>query len=127
MPSSTPAGPDNKIRVGLIGAGTWAEYGHMPSLALLPDFELTAVYSRSADKAQALAARHRIAYPVTSLQELVQHPEVDLVVVLNQAPQHEAAIRAAIAAAKDVYSEWPLTTSTTSAISRKNIRARLRD
>ena len=108
----TLAGPGNKIRVGLIGAGTWAEYGHMPSLALLPDFELTAVYSCSAHKAQALAARHGIACPVTSLQELVQHPEVNLVLVLNQAPQHEAAIRAAIAAGKDVYSEWPLTTST---------------
>jgi predicted dehydrogenase len=110
--SATPAVSVNKIRVGIVGAGTWAEYGHIPSLALLPGFELTAVYSRSADKAQALAARHGIAYPVTSLQALVEHPEVDLVLVLNQAPQHEAAIRAAIAAGKDVYSEWPLTTST---------------
>lgn len=97
----------------MIGAGTWAEYGHMPALALLPEFELTAVYSRSADKVHALAARHGFAFPVSSLQELVTHPEVDLVLVLNQAPQHEAAIRAAIAAGKDVYSEWPLTTSTT--------------
>jgi len=110
--SATPAVSVNKIRVGIVGAGTWAEYGHIPSLALLPEFELTAVYSRSADKAQALAARHGIAYPVTSLQALVEHPEVDMVLVLNQAPQHEAAIRAAIAAGKDVYSEWPLTTST---------------
>ncbi|MEF9927966.1 MAG: Gfo/Idh/MocA family oxidoreductase [Massilia sp.] len=110
--SATPAVSVNKIRVGIVGAGTWAEYGHIPSLALLPEFELTAVYSRSVDKAQALAARHGIAHPVTSLQALVEHPEVDLVLVLNQAPQHEAAIRAAIAAGKDVYSEWPLTTST---------------
>jgi predicted dehydrogenase len=110
--SATPAVSVNKIRVGIVGAGTWAEYGHIPSLALLPEFALTAVYSRSLDKAHALAARHGIAYPVTSLQALVAHPEVDLVLVLNQAPQHEAAIRAAIAAGKDVYSEWPLTTST---------------
>ena len=87
--SATPAVSVNKIRVGIVGAGTWAEYGHIPSLALLPEFELTAVYSRSADKAQALAARHGIAYPVTSLQALVEHPEVDLVLVLNQAPQHD--------------------------------------
>ena len=110
--ASTPAGPARTIRVGIVGAGTWAEYGHLPSLALLPEFEVTAVYSRSAEKAQAVAARHGIAHAVTSLQELVEHPEVDLVLVLNQAPQHEAAIRAAIAAGKDVYSEWPLTTST---------------
>ncbi|WP_332878925.1 Gfo/Idh/MocA family protein [Massilia sp. S19_KUP03_FR1] len=109
---STPAAATKKIRVGIVGAGTWAEYGHLPALALLPEFELTAVYSRSAEKAHAVAARHGIAYPVTSLQALVEHPEVDLVLVLTQAPQHEAGIRAAIAAGKDVYSEWPLTTST---------------
>lgn len=101
-----------KIRVGIIGAGTWAEYGHIPSLALLPDFELTAVHSRSADKAAAFAARHGLAFATTSVQALTEHPEVDLVLVLTQAPQHEAGIRAAIAAGKDVYSEWPLTTNT---------------
>jgi predicted dehydrogenase len=37
------------------------------------------------------------------LQELVTHPEVDLMLVLTQAPQHKAGIRAAIAAGKNVY------------------------
>jgi predicted dehydrogenase len=100
-----------KIRVGIIGAGTWAEYGHIPALKLLPDFEITAVYSRSADKAAALAERHQIRHPVTTPRALVEHPEVDLVLVLTPAPQHEEGIRAAIAAGKDVYSEWPLTPS----------------
>jgi len=111
-----PVTPSQKIRVGIVGAGTWAEYGHMPALALLPEFELTAVYSRSAEKAAAVAARHGIAHALTSLQALVEHPEVDLVLVLNQAPQHEAAIRAAIGAGKDVYCEWPLTTSTAASV-----------
>ena len=100
-----------KIRVGIIGAGNWAEYGHIPALKLLPEFEITAVYSRSREKAAALAERHQIRYPVTSLAELVNHPEVDLVLVLTPAPQHETGVRAAIAAGKDVYSEWPLTPS----------------
>jgi len=43
-----PVAPAKKIRVGIVGAGTWAEYGHMPPLALLPEFALTSVYSRSA-------------------------------------------------------------------------------
>jgi predicted dehydrogenase len=101
-----------KIRVGVIGAGTWAEYGHLPSLKLLPDYELTAIYSRDADKAAQLVERHGFRYAVGSLDELVNHPEVDLVLVLTPAPQHEAGIRAAIAARKDVYCEWPLTPST---------------
>lgn len=98
-----------KIRVGLVGVGTWAEYGHIPSLKLLPEFEIVAVYSRSQEKADAVAARHGIKYALNSLQELVQHPEVDFVIVLTPAPHHEEGIRAAIAAGKDVYCEWPLT------------------
>ncbi|SAL34515.1 Gfo/Idh/MocA family protein [Caballeronia humi] len=101
-----------KIRVGVIGLGHWSEYGHLPSLNLLPEYELTAVYSRSAQKAAALVERHGFRYAAASLEELVSHPEVDLVLVLTPAFQHEEGIRAAIAAGKDVYCEWPLTPST---------------
>ncbi|MGF6723198.1 putative dehydrogenase [Paraburkholderia sp. GAS41] len=106
-----------KIRVGVVGLGHWSEYGHLPSLKLLPEYELTAVYSRNADKAASLVARHGFKYAASSLQELVSHPEVDLVLVLTPAFQHEEGIRAAILAGKDVYCEWPLTPST--ALSRE--------
>jgi len=43
----------------------------------------------------------------------VAHPDVDLVVVPAPAPEHATLVKAAIAAGKDVYSEWPLTTNTT--------------
>jgi predicted dehydrogenase len=109
---ATRATGSGKIRVGVIGLGHWSEYGHLPSLKLLPDYELTAVYSRSPEKAAALVERHGFKYAATSLQELVSHPEVDLVLVLTPAFQHEEGIRAAIKAGKDVYCEWPLTPST---------------
>lgn len=112
MNTSAHATRQGKIRVGIVGAGHWAEYGHIPSFQLLADdYEITAVHSRSQDKADALAARHGIRHALDSLQALVGHPEVDFVVVLNPAFGHEEAIRAAIAAGKDVYSEWPLTPS----------------
>lgn len=41
------------IRVGIIGAGTWAEYGHIPALKQLPQYLITAVFSRSAKKPRA--------------------------------------------------------------------------
>ncbi len=106
-----------KLRVGVVGLGHWSEYGHLPSLKLLPEYELTAVYSRSAEKAASLVARHGFKCAAASLQELVTHPEVDLVLVLTPAFQHEEGIRAAIGAGKDVYCEWPLTPST--ALSRE--------
>ena len=105
---------NSKIRVGIVGVGNWAEYGHLPALKLLHEYEISAVFSRDAAKATALGKKHNIPHVVDSLEALVTHPEVDLVLVLNPAPSHEAAVRAAIAAGKDVYSEWPLTPSTAS-------------
>ncbi|WP_210521308.1 Gfo/Idh/MocA family protein [Hymenobacter terricola] len=101
-----------RIRVGIIGVGNWANHGHIPSLNLLPGYEVVAVQSRRPEAAQASAARFGIKTVVATVAELVALPEVDLVAVLTTAPQHEEGIRAAIAAGKDVYSEWPFTLST---------------
>jgi predicted dehydrogenase len=104
-----------KIRVGLIGVGNWAKHGHVRVLQLLPQYEVVAAYSRTRASAEAAASTYGIKYVVDSIEELARHPEVDLVVVLTTPPQHEEGVRAAIAAGKDVYCEWPLTTSTAEA------------
>jgi len=100
------------IRVGLVGVGNWATYAHIPALQLLQDYRITAVATRRQESAETYAQSHRIPYAFGNYEELVQHPEVDLVAVLNLAPQHEAVIRSAITARKDVFCEWPLTTTT---------------
>lgn len=100
------------IRVGLVGIGNWALHGHVRVLSLLPQYELSAIYSQRHDSAVAAAQQFGFKHVVGSLTELVEHPEVDLVIVLTTAPQHEEAVRAAIAAKKNVYCEWPLTTHT---------------
>lgn len=100
------------IRVGLVGIGNWARHGHVRVLSLLPEYELSAVYSQRHEAAVSAAEEYGFRHVAQSLDELVSHPEVDLVIVLTTAPQHEEAVRAAIAAGKDVYCEWPLTTLT---------------
>lgn len=102
----------NKIRVGIIGVGGWATYGHLPALETLDSVEVVAVSSRSLEKAEQLAAEHGIAHAFDDYEQLVSHPDVDLVVVPAPAPEHAKLVKAAVAAGKDVYSEWPLTTST---------------
>jgi len=97
------------IRIGLVGFGNWARHGHVRVLGLLPEYELSAIYSQRAPAAAEGAQQYGFRHVVDSLDALVNHPDVDLVVVLTTAPQHEEAVRAAIAAGKDVYCEWPLT------------------
>ena len=100
------------IRVGLIGVGNWATYGHIPALNLLPQYQITAVCSRNIEKATATARRFDIEHAVSRVDDLVNLPGVDLVAVLSPAPEHARIVKAAIAAGKDVYCEWPLTTNT---------------
>jgi predicted dehydrogenase len=100
-----------KIRVGLIGAGNWANHGHLRVLDLLPEYEVVAIQARRREAAEDAARRYAIATVVDTVEELVALPEVDLVIVLNTAPQHAETVRAAIAAGKHVYCEWPLTVS----------------
>jgi predicted dehydrogenase len=118
MTTATLTSTSNRapIRVGLIGVGNWALHGHLRVLKLLPQFEVTAVHARRTEAAKAAAEKYDIRHVVDSVEELVNHPEVDLVAVLTTAPQHEEGIRAAIAAKKDVYCEWPLTPSTQTSI-----------
>jgi predicted dehydrogenase len=103
---------DEKIRVGIIGAGGWAKYGHIPALQSLKEFEIVAVASRRKELAEEYAAKFNILHAFGDEQSLITHPDVDLVVILAPAPEHARLAKAAIAAGKDVYSEWPLTTKT---------------
>ena len=102
----------SKIRVGLVGVGSWGRYGHIPALMLLPEYEIVAVASRTIETASEIAAQFEVPHAFDDYKKLVEDDDVDLVVVLAPAPQHANIVKAAIANGKDVYCEWPLTTST---------------
>ncbi len=63
-----------KIRVGIIGAGGWARYGHIPALAALDDFEIVAVCSRKLETAEETAAQFHIPHAFADEQAMVAHP-----------------------------------------------------
>ena len=100
-----------KIRVGIVGAGGWTRYGHIPALQTLEQFEVVAVCSREQETAEKTAAQFNIPHAFGNEQSLIDHPDVDLVAVVYPAPEHARLVKAAIAAGKDIYSEWPLTMS----------------
>ncbi|MEV4397405.1 Gfo/Idh/MocA family oxidoreductase [Nonomuraea sp. NPDC049607] len=96
------------IRVGVVGAGGWADGSHLPALAALEAFEVTAVATTKQASADRAAAAHGVRHAFADAGELARHPEVDLVVVSVKASGHAAVIRAALDAGKHVVSEWPL-------------------
>ncbi|RJT96578.1 gfo/Idh/MocA family oxidoreductase [Arthrobacter frigidicola] len=99
------------IRVGLIGASAanpgWGTFAHLPAIQGLSDYRLTAVSTSRADTAKAAGEAYGVP-GFGSASELIQHPDVDLVVVAVKVAYHREIILEALAAGKMVYSEWPL-------------------
>ncbi|MBF6053978.1 oxidoreductase [Streptomyces eurocidicus] len=108
-----------KIRVGVIGANAergWALRAHLPALRALPDYEITAVATRSPDSARAAARVFGAAHAFADARQLAAHPEVDVVAVTVKVPAHAELVGAALAAGKHVYCEWPLAPTTEEAL-----------
>lgn len=103
--------PENKIRVGIIGANVnygWGTRAHIPALKALPQFELVAVCTAHQGTAEETARRYGIPLVFSNPRELVKHPDVDLVSVCIRVPGHHEMVLAALRAGKHVFCEWPL-------------------
>lgn len=102
------------IGVGILGANPdrgWAARAHIPAIAALPEFALTAVATTRKDSAEAARTRFGARHAFTDARSLAAHPDVDLVVVTVKVPMHVELVTAALDAGKHVYCEWPLTTT----------------
>ena len=103
--------PEEKIRIGIIGANAnygWSMRAHLPALRALPEYELVAVCTSSAETAAESAKTYGARLAFHDYQEMVTHPDIDLVSVSVRVPLHHEMVMAAISAGKHVFCEWPL-------------------
>jgi predicted dehydrogenase len=98
------------IRIAVLGSGIFARDAHLPALSALPDlFEVAAIYSRTAEKAKALAATlPRPADTTTDLPALLRRDDIDAVDVILPILTEPEVILAALKAGKHVISEKPV-------------------
>jgi len=109
----------NKIRLGLIGAsvkGTWSARSHLPAVRASADVELTAVCTTRADSAEAARQAYGARLAFDDYRRMIASPEIDAVAVVVRVPSHYAPAKAALAAGKHVYCEWPLGRTTAEAL-----------
>jgi predicted dehydrogenase len=102
---------EEKIRIGIIGANAhygWSMRAHLPALLALPEYELTAVCTSRRETAEESAKRYGAKLAFHDYHEMVKHPDIDLVSVSVRVPLHHQMVRAALAAGKQVFCEWPL-------------------
>ncbi|HYH12240.1 MAG TPA: Gfo/Idh/MocA family oxidoreductase, partial [Thermomicrobiales bacterium] len=72
--------PNRPVRVAIIGTGIGAAV-HIPVFRQLEDTKIVALGSRRIERARELANRHRIELPSDDYREIVDHPDVDAVVI----------------------------------------------
>jgi len=104
-----------KYKVGLIGFSIGGYVFHAPFIASNPDLELNKVTARKADQQQMLAERYPEAVGVLSADDIINDPEVDIVVVATSNDVHYSLTKQALEAGKHVIVEKPFTNTSAEA------------
>ncbi|WP_155057316.1 Gfo/Idh/MocA family protein [Streptomyces blattellae] len=105
-----PRTGEPSLRWGIVGVG-WIAGEFANAVRTHTAQRITAVASRSLDRASSFAATHGIDHALGSTEQLVTHPDVDVVYVATPHSAHLSIGLAAIAAGKHVLIEKPITVS----------------
>jgi len=99
----------DRVRLALIGAGSFARSTHLPNLAHLRDqLSLAAIVGRSGARAVALARQYDAARAVTDYREVLADPAVDAVLISTRHDLHAQMAAEALASGKHVFVEKPV-------------------
>ncbi len=108
---TVPSSLATPLRVGIVGLsahGGWAARAHLPALASSPAWQLHALAASSPSSSRAAAEKYGVAHACRSVSELVERPDLDLVVVAVRVPEHKEIVEATLNSGKAVLCEWPL-------------------
>lgn len=97
------------LNCGVIGAGWWATFAHIPAILDNPLAHLLAVQCRSQEKADRVARDFNAQYSCVDVDALLALPELDAVVIASTPNRHHAQAKAALLAGKHVLIEKPMT------------------
>lgn len=98
-----------KIKVALVGAGSFATAMHLPNLQQLSNkYNLRAIVNRSGQKATALANQFKANYSSTNLEDVLTDKDVDLILISTRHDSHGEMVLRSLNAGKHVFVEKPL-------------------
>ena len=106
----------NKLRVGVIGTGAFAEACHIPGLQSHPQADVVALCGRDYDRTRAMAQRLNVPEATTDYEELCARNDIDAVTIVTPNVFHARQTQAALAARKHVLCEKPLGISANEAV-----------
>ena len=97
-------------RVAVIGAGYFSQF-HLNGWQSMPGIEIAAVCDRDQTKAEASAKQFGATRALSSSDELLAMPGLNLIDIATPPPSHEGLIRAAVARGIPIICQKPFATS----------------
>ncbi|MBN23416.1 MAG: oxidoreductase [Bdellovibrionaceae bacterium] len=99
----------DKVRVGFLGLGGFANGVHLPHLQKMSkDFHLTVVGSRSSHRASSVMKQFGVEMSTADYSQVIQHPEVDLLFLCTRHHEHGKQVLQGLRSGKHVFVEKPL-------------------
>jgi predicted dehydrogenase/threonine dehydrogenase-like Zn-dependent dehydrogenase len=103
-----PVAGVNTVRLGVVGAGNFANAVMLPALKKVPSIELVSITSGSGFHAQLAAKKYNFKYAALSEIEILNDPQVNTVSILTRHHLHAEQVVRALQAGKNVFCEKPL-------------------
>ncbi|HEX9527529.1 MAG TPA: Gfo/Idh/MocA family oxidoreductase, partial [Streptosporangiaceae bacterium] len=97
-----------RLGIGVVGAGRWANWAHLPGWVRDGRCKLIAVCDREPDRARAAAAQFGAQVAATDYRELLKRDDIDIIDVVTRDAEHFEINCAAVQAGKHVLSEKPV-------------------
>ena len=97
-----------KVRIGILGLGAISGIYLKNLTGLFKEVEVIGVYDLIPEKTAQAQKEYGIPKAYTSMEEMLQDEEVEIVLNLTRPFEHYATTKAALLAGKHVYSEKPL-------------------
>lgn len=106
---------NERVRIGLIGAGANTRRRHIPGLRAIPGVEILAVCNRRPDSTAAVAREHGVPRTYEHWEQVVGDRDLDAVVIGTWPYLHCPITLAALAAGKHVLTEARMSMNATDA------------
>lgn len=109
MTSPTNDPTAKKIRCGVIGAGWWGTYAHVPAFLEHPRAELVAIQNKDPETASRIARDFHVRAACTTAGELLDIPEIEAVAISSTPNLHYEQALASLRSGRHVLLEKPMT------------------
>lgn len=103
------------IRTGIIGYGLSGRVFHAPFIDVVPGFDLSVVSTTNPEGISLLKQRYPNTKIVSSADEIIHAPDIDLIIVTSPNTVHFSQAKAALIAGKHVVVEKPFTNTSAEA------------